>query len=85
MGFISAVTECFCSDCNRVRLTAQGGLRACLADDREINLRDILRAGGSREDLVRAVRVALALKDETHSFDIDGDSATTKQMVNIGG
>lgn len=85
VGFISAVTECFCDHCNRIRITAQGGLRACLADDREVNLRDVLRAGGTRDDLVRAIRMALALKDESHSFEIDGDNATTKQMVNIGG
>ena len=46
LGFISPMSDPhFCETCNRARLTARGGLRACLADDREINLKDPLRAG----------------------------------------
>ncbi|MEO1272382.1 MAG: GTP 3',8-cyclase MoaA, partial [Myxococcota bacterium] len=85
VGIISAVTECFCSDCNRIRITPQGGLRACLADDREVSLRDLLRSGASPDALRAAVRRALGGKKETHAFDIDGDQVTIKQMVSIGG
>jgi cyclic pyranopterin phosphate synthase len=85
VGIIAAVTECFCADCNRIRLTAQGGLRACLADDREVNLRDILRAGGSQQDLIAAAQAALSGKLESHAFRLDGDNVTIKQMVSIGG
>jgi GTP 3',8-cyclase len=85
VGVISAVTECFCSDCNRIRLTALGGLRACLADDTEVSLRDVLRGGGSADDIVEAVVRALRLKKATHAFELDGDSVTVKQMVSIGG
>jgi cyclic pyranopterin phosphate synthase len=85
VGIIAAVTECFCSDCNRIRLTSQGGLRACLADDREVDLRDILRSGGNAEDLRAAVRRALFAKNETHAFVLGGGNVTEKQMVSIGG
>lgn len=85
IGIISAVTECFCDSCNRVRLTALGGLRACLADDGEVNLRDVIRSGGGRAEVVAAVRRALGAKKETHAFDLEGGSVTLKQMVSIGG
>ncbi len=89
VGVISAVTECFCDACNRVRLTPQGGLRACLADDREANLRDLLRStppGPARAEALRhAVARALGAKEATHAFTLDGGNVTSKQMVSIGG
>jgi len=85
VGIIAAVTECFCDGCNRIRMTAQGGLRACLASDKEVNLRDIMRAGGDAQEVLRAVRWALTGKDETHAFDLEGEQVTIKQMVSIGG
>lgn len=85
VGIIAAVTECFCDACNRVRLTAQGGLRACLADDREVDLKRIVRTNGSKGALLAAVHGALVGKRESHDFDLDGGAVTTKQMVSIGG
>lgn len=88
-GIIAAVTECFCAACNRVRLTSQGGLRACLADDGEVDLRAPLRTrepGPERTaDIEARIRAALFGKKETHSFNIDGGSVTSKQMTAIGG
>jgi cyclic pyranopterin phosphate synthase len=85
IGIIAAVTECFCSTCNRVRLTPQGGLRACLADDRETDLRALLRGGHGDEAVVQAMETALWGKKETHRFDIQAGNVTMKQMVSIGG
>jgi cyclic pyranopterin phosphate synthase len=85
VGIISAVTECFCDACNRIRLTPQGGLRACLADDRELSLRDLMRQGASDQELAAMVREALLGKKESHRFDLDGGAVTWKQMVSIGG
>jgi len=85
VGVISAVTECFCAGCNRIRMTPQGGLRACLADDREVDLRAVLRSGGDRQALEAALSRALFGKQETHTFDIEGGNVTLKQMVSIGG
>ena len=85
LGIISAVTQCFCDACNRIRLTPQGGLRACLADDSEVPLRDAMRAGLDDEGLALAVHRALWGKLESHSFDIEGGTVTRKQMVSIGG
>ncbi|AWV89906.1 GTP 3',8-cyclase MoaA [Bradymonas sediminis] len=88
-GIIAAVTECFCDLCNRVRLTASGGLRACLADDDEINLRAPLRTHSDpvlrRAEIEERVHEALFGKKERHAFDIEGGSVTTKNMTSIGG
>lgn len=85
VGIISAVTECFCDACNRIRLTPQGGLRACLADDRELSLRELIRAGASDAELAQAVQEALLGKRQSHRFDLEGGAVTRKQMVSIGG
>jgi len=85
VGIIAAVTECFCDSCNRVRLTSTGGLRACLANDQEINLKDVLRSGGSETELVEAIRVALFGKHKTHDFSLTEGNGTQKQMSRIGG
>lgn len=89
VGIIGAVTECFCEACNRLRITATGGLRACLADDEELSLRDILRSPLSPQDqevlLEQAVGRALEGKKERHRFDLEAGGVTTKAMNAIGG
>jgi cyclic pyranopterin phosphate synthase len=68
VGFITAVSEEFCASCNRVRLTSQGEVRACLASRRAVSLRDLLRAGVGDRELVWALSWALAGKAPGHSF-----------------
>lgn len=85
VGIISAVTQCFCDACNRIRLTPQGGLRACLADDREVDLREVVRGGGGDAAIMAAVSASLGSKLASHSFDMQGGAVTRKQMVSIGG
>jgi len=82
LGIISAMTEHFCDDCNRLRLTATGDLHACLGHDDALSLRDILRGQGSQDDLVRAIGGAVSGKRAGHIFD---DKAPTKHMIGIGG
>ena len=85
VGIIAAMSEGFCDSCNRVRLTAQGGLRACLADDNEVDLRAVIRSGGGEEEILEAVREALSRKDESHHFCDGGTKVAEKEMVRIGG
>ena len=82
LGIISAMTEHFCDDCNRLRLTATGDLHACLGHDDAVSLRDVLRAGGSEQDLVRVVAGAVSGKRAGHEFLAN---APTKHMIGIGG
>jgi len=85
LGIISAMTEHFCAACNRVRLTADGQLHACLGHDDAVNLRDVVRGGGSDDDLRRAIAWSVQGKREGHEFQRTGDGAPTKHMIAMGG
>jgi cyclic pyranopterin phosphate synthase len=82
VGIISAMTEHFCDDCNRLRLTATGELHACLGHDDATSLRDVVRGGGSDDDLVRAIAGAVAGKRAGHEF---ATAPPAKHMIGIGG
>ncbi|MEZ4399933.1 MAG: GTP 3',8-cyclase MoaA [Kofleriaceae bacterium] len=84
-GIISAMTEHFCDDCNRVRLTADGALHACLGYDDAVSLRDLLRQGGTDDDLRRAIAFALGAKRPGHDFRSSGAGGPGKHMIAIGG
>jgi cyclic pyranopterin phosphate synthase len=87
VGIISAMSENFCSTCNRVRLSAVGELHTCLAHDDATNLRAILRGGAEDVDqaLGAAIRGALAGKRKGHDFQTSGCGGPRKHMVSIGG
>lgn len=70
IGFISALSHKFCSECNRIRLTSQGFLKTCLQYDSGVELKPILRSSGTDEDLCLAIRQAIAAKPKGHSFEI---------------
>ncbi len=79
------MTDHFCDDCNRLRLTATGALHACLGHDDAISLRDVLRGGGSEDDVVRAIAAAVTGKRAGHVFERTGAGAPGKHMISIGG
>src|SRR5204862_4301979 len=63
IGFINPVSEPFCADCNRIRLTADGKLRTCLFSAHETDLLSPMRAGATDGDLERIVRDAVWRKE----------------------
>lgn len=86
VGFIMPMSNEFCDTCNRVRVTARGDIRACLASRRAINLRNIMRAGGNDLDLAWAMVWSLSGKDRGHYFlDTDEDEHEHVGMSLIGG
>ena len=85
VGVISAMTEHFCDDCNRLRLTATGALHACLGHDDAVSLRDVMRHGGDDNEIVRAIAVAVTGKRAGHDFERNGAGAPKKHMIGIGG
>lgn len=85
VGIISAMTEHFCDDCNRLRLTATGDLHACLGHDDAINLRDTMRTGGTDADLVAAISAAVTGKRAGHDFQRTGTGGPQTHMIAIGG
>ncbi|MCK6545830.1 GTP 3',8-cyclase MoaA [Myxococcota bacterium] len=86
VGFIGAVTDNFCHRCNRVRVTARGEVRACLASPSGLSLRDLMREGHSDEALVARVEESLFGKGAGHEFYVDGvDRHHAVNMSHLGG
>lgn len=84
IGFISPVSNPYCDDCNRMRLTADGRLRMCLLVDGEINFRQTLRSGGTHGDLVALFQQAIRAKPVGHALR-SGQFAENRTMSQIGG
>src|SRR5690348_4024310 len=85
IGFISSVSQAFCTTCNRVRLTAEGGLRTCLFSLHETPLRDLMRSGVSDEKLGSVIESAIWRKEEGHLINKPGFIKPAKSMSQIGG
>ena len=85
VGFISSMSDHFCETCNRMRLTALGGLRPCLHQDAETDVRAILRGGGTDEELRAAYFEAAGLKWAGHRMNDVIPLYSSKEMVAIGG
>lgn len=85
VGFIAALSQCFCAACNRLRLTADGKLRPCLESDWEVDLRGPLRAGAADEELAGLFRLAVAAKPARHRFGARPLAAGERSMWQIGG
>jgi cyclic pyranopterin phosphate synthase len=68
IGFISAMSHGFCSSCNRLRLSSDGFLKACLASDQGLDLKSPLRSGASDQELKAAIEGLAASKPMAHAF-----------------
>jgi cyclic pyranopterin phosphate synthase len=85
IGFINPVSEPFCGDCNRIRLTADGRLRTCLFSLNETDLRRPLRAGADDAELEQIVRDAVWRKELKHHVNEPGFVQPVRTMSAIGG
>jgi cyclic pyranopterin phosphate synthase len=85
LGFINPVSEPFCADCNRIRLTADGKLRTCLFSLHETDLRAPLRAGAGDAELETIVRNAVWRKELKHHVGERGFRQPARTMSAIGG
>jgi GTP 3',8-cyclase len=85
IGFINPVSEPFCADCNRIRLTAEGELRTCLFSVHETDLREPLRGGASDSELELMIREAVWRKELKHRVNEPGFRAPPRTMSAIGG
>lgn len=84
IGFISSVTQPFCSECNRVRLTADGRLRLCLLCDAEVDLLTALRRGVSNDEMRTLVVEAIWRKPWGNRL-AEGAIPASREMSQIGG
>ncbi len=87
IGFINPVSDHFCSTCNRLRLTADGKLRACLLKDEEIDLKAALNSNCDDDELAVLIRQAILLKPEKHDLDCTDRhlKKCLRDMSDIGG
>jgi GTP 3',8-cyclase len=85
IGFINPVSEPFCGDCDRIRLTADGKLRTCLFSLNETDLRKPLRSGADDAELERIVRDAVWRKELKHHVNEPGFIQPARTMSAIGG
>ena len=85
IGFVNPVSEPFCGDCNRVRLTAEGKLRTCLFSLHETDLREPLRVGASDDEIVEVIRAAVWRKELKHHVSEPGFRQPARTMSRIGG
>ena len=85
IGFISPISNHFCAECNRLRLTAEGQLRPCLQSPREIDLKTPLRNGASLEEIADIIMFAANSKPEKHEMVQKGWAGNTRKMNQIGG
>ncbi len=85
IGVVASVTRPFCGTCNRLRLTADGAIRNCLFSDDELSVRDVLRRGGSDEELALVLRQAVWGKLAGHGINGPGFLPPARSMSMIGG
>jgi cyclic pyranopterin phosphate synthase len=85
IGFINPISEPFCADCNRVRLTSDGLLRTCLFSLNETDLRGPMREGASDPELETVIRDAVWRKELKHHVGEPGFIQPRRSMSAIGG
>src|SRR5882724_3367255 len=85
IGIIAPVTEAFCGACSRIRLTADGQIRTCLFSTVEHSLRDVVRDGASRAEIIEFVRTVVMKKEPRHYINEPSFVAPSRSMSFIGG
>jgi len=84
-GFISSMSDHFCATCNRLRITADGQIKVCLFDAKEVSLRDQMRRGATDSELLSTIGQAVLGKQEKHVSMQDIDVISNRPMILIGG
>lgn len=85
IGFISPMSHQFCSECNRIRLTADGKLRGCLYEKQEVDLKEALEREASDEELRELFWRAIKSKPARHNMDSGWGQQNLRKMYQIGG
>ena len=85
IGIIAPVTEPFCGACSRIRLTADGQIRTCLFSTVEHSLRDVVRSGATRDEIIEYIESVILKKEPRHFINDPGFVAPSRTMSFIGG
>lgn len=85
IGIIAPVTEMFCGQCSRIRLTADGQIRTCLFSTTEHDLRSVVRSGASDEEIADFIRSVTLQKEPRHYINDPAFTPASRTMSFIGG
>ena len=85
IGIVAPVTEMFCGACSRIRLTADGQIRTCLFSTQEHNLRDVIRSGATRAEIVEFIVSVVRQKEARHTINDAEFAPASRSMSFIGG
>jgi cyclic pyranopterin phosphate synthase len=85
IGIIAPVTQAFCGQCSRVRLTSDGKIRTCLFSQTDHDLYGVMRRGGSDDDLAAYIRRTVEQKEARHHIGEPDFLKPSRSMVHIGG
>jgi cyclic pyranopterin phosphate synthase len=85
IGIIAPVTEAFCGACSRIRLTADGQIRTCLFSTVEHSLRDVIRTGATRREIIEYIESVVLKKEPRHYINEPQFIAPSRSMSFIGG
>lgn len=85
ISFIASMSRSFCSTCSRLRLTADGAMKACLFYPAQAQLRELLRAGASEDQIKSAISRAVLAKPEGHPDPVELTALNDLSMIEIGG
>jgi cyclic pyranopterin phosphate synthase len=85
IGIIAPVTEAFCGACSRIRLTADGQIRTCLFSTVEHSLRDVVRSGATRGEIVEYIEAVVMKKEPRHYINDPDFMQPARTMSFIGG
>lgn len=82
IGLINPISHAFCGNCNRIRLTADGKLKPCLHTEEEIDIKEVLKKGGSIQNIVKN---AILQKPNQHNLNCHNNIPVERDMYRIGG
>lgn len=85
IGIVAPVTEMFCGACSRIRLTADGQIRTCLFSTVEHNLRDVVRNGTTRAEIIEFIQAVVLKKEARHTINDAEFAPASRSMSFIGG
>jgi cyclic pyranopterin phosphate synthase len=85
IGFISSMTDDFCSDCTRLRITSDGNLKVCLFGNDEVSIRDLLRSQKCDDEILQVIGKAVKNKKEKHAGLDELSTMKNRPMILIGG
>jgi cyclic pyranopterin phosphate synthase len=85
IGIVAPVSQPFCGHCSRVRVTSDGKIRTCLFSLFDHDLHQVMRRGGSDEDMAEYVRSVVDQKEARHHIGEPGFEKPSRSMVHIGG